>query len=224
MTRNSLWRQCQAPAARPRAFTLLELLVVMATIAVLASLLLPAMVRAKERAKVARVHGELHGVGLALDMYSDDNLGALPPVRVSCNTALATHWCEFPVELAEQHYLGRGDKPGMAANMEDVFNPEHTYKYAAPGPELLNGSPAGDFLFWAPSDTPTCASTNGQYYSSQKNSPVRWVIWSMGPQPNGAKSQDMYAPMTSRSWYRRNGEGGVIGLFATQDGTQFTTP
>ena len=191
--RNIMTRQLLHPGSRSRspggrAFTLVELLVVIAIIAILAALLLPALSRAKEKAKVARVHAELYGVGLALEMYSEDNQGRLPPVRINCNSDLATHWCEFPVELAEQHYLGRSDKPGMAANMEDVFNREHTYKYAAPGPQLLNGSPSGNYQLWVPNDSPTCASTNGQYYSTQKDSPVRWVIWSLGPQPNSAKT------------------------------------
>ena len=98
-------------------------------------------------------------------MYSEDNAGKLPPVRVNCNTDLATHWCQFPVELVEQRYLGAGSKPDMAANMEDVFNPDHTYKYAAPGPQLLNNAPGGNYQFWVPNDLPNCASTNGQYYS-----------------------------------------------------------
>ena len=47
------------------AFTLVELLVVMAVIAILASLLLPALAAAREKAKVCRVHTELYGIGLA---------------------------------------------------------------------------------------------------------------------------------------------------------------
>jgi hypothetical protein len=190
----------------------------------LAALLLPALSRAREKAKVTRAHVELYGVGLALQMYSDDTQGRLPPVRVNCNTDLATHWCEFPVELVEQHYLGPGSKPGMAANMEDVFNPNHTYKYAAPGPELLNGAPAGNYQLWVPDDVPNCSSTNGQYYSSPKDSPVRWVIWSLGPQPDSPQSQDEYAPMARRSWYCRTGGGGVIARFDTRADIQFKSP
>jgi prepilin-type N-terminal cleavage/methylation domain-containing protein len=208
----------------PVAFTLIELLVVVAIIALLAALLLPALSRAREKAKVTRAHVELYGVGLALQMYSDDTQGRLPPVRVNCNSDLATHWCEFPVELVEQHYLGPGSKPGMAANMEDVFNPNHTYKYAAPGPELLNGAPAGNYQLWVPDDLPTCASTNGQYYSNPKDSPVRWVLWRLGPRPDSPQSQDEYAPMARRSWYRRTGGGGVIARFDTRVGIQFKTP
>ena len=205
-------------------FTLVELLVVMAIIGSLASLLLPALGAAKERAKVAKVHAELYGLGLALEMYADDHEGQLPPVRVDCNTDLSTHWCQFPVELAQAGYLPRGDKPGMAANMEDVFHRGHTYKYVTPGLQLLNNSDGGNCKVWVPSDFPACASSEGQYYSSRADSPLRWVVWSMGPRPQSDRSLDSRAPVASRSWYRRVGEGGVIARIATRDAMQFKTP
>jgi type II secretory pathway pseudopilin PulG len=200
------------------------LLVIIALIAILASLLLPALARAKEKAKVTKVHAELYGVGLALEMYAEDHEGQLPPVRANCNTDLATHWCQFPVELAEEGYLARSHKPGRAANMEDVFNPGHTYKYATPGPFLLNDAPGGDYQVWVPADFPRCATISGQYYSSRTDSPLRWVLWSLGPRPSSAKTQDSRAPIANRSWYRRSGDGGVIARMATRDGMQFKTP
>ena len=102
------------------AFSLVELLVVMAIIAVLAALLLPALALGKEKAKVARAHGELHCIGLALDMYASDNGGNFPPVRVNCNTDLRLDWCELPVELANQGYLVHGPA-GLDAELQDVF-------------------------------------------------------------------------------------------------------
>ena len=216
------------PAAHGRirgaAFTLVELLVVIALIAILAGMLLPALARAKEKAKVAKVHAELYGVGLALEMYADDHEGQLPPVRVNCNSDLSTHWCQFPVELAEEGDLPQSDRPGMAACMEDVFNPGHTYKYATPGPCLLNDSSGGNYRLWVPNDFPECATNSGKYYSSRTESPARWVVWSLGPRPDSAKSQDSRAPMANRSWYRRAGDGGVIARMATHDGMQFKTP
>jgi len=214
----------RAPIPRPQAFTLIELLVVIAIVALLAAMLLPALARAKEKAKVTKAHAELYGVGLALEMYADDSDGQLPPVRVNCNTDLADHWCQFPVELADQGYLARGTRPGLAANMEDVFNPGHTYKYAAPGPQLLNDSPGTNFKLWVPNDFPEGATDAGRYYSTPKDSPVRWVLWSLGPRPDSAKSQDSHAPMAGATWYRRAGDSGVIARFASRDGTQLKTP
>jgi prepilin-type N-terminal cleavage/methylation domain-containing protein len=205
------------------AFTLVEVLVVIAIIGVLAGLLLPVLSRSRERAKVVRAHAELYGIGLALEMYSSDYDNRLPPVRVNCNSDLATHWCELPVELARQHYLSRGNQPGRDAKLLDIFNREHTYKYAAPGPQLLNGAPAGNFALWIPTNAPGTA-TAGKYFTDPKVSPVRWVVWSLGPQPNGSKSQSSYAPLSPDSWYRTAGDGGVIVRYADRDGTQFTSP
>ena len=137
---------------------------------------------------------------------------------------LSSHWCQFPVELAEEGYLPRGDQPGMAANMRDVFNPGHTYKYATPGPQILNDSPGGNYKLWVPDDFPDCATPSGKYYSTRADSPLRWVVWSVGPRPDSEKTQDSRAPIASRSWYRRAGEGGVIARMATRDGMQFKTP
>ena len=206
------------------AFTLVELLVVVAIIGVLAGLLLPALSRAREKAKAARVHAELYGIGLALEMYSADYDNKFPPVRVNCNSDLASHWCELPVELARDGYLPHGSQGGREANMEDLFNPQHTYKYAAPGPQLLNGTPGGNYALWVPTNAPTGMSGGGKYFADPKASPVRWVVWSLGPQPSSPKSQGTYAPLSSACWYRGAGDTGVIIRYADQAGTQFTNP
>ncbi|HUI07672.1 MAG TPA: type II secretion system protein [Verrucomicrobiae bacterium] len=211
------------PPDRFTAFTLVELLVVIAITGILAGLLLPALGRARERAKVARVHGELRGIGLALDMYSTDHDNKLPPVRVNCNSDLAAHWCELPVELARDHYLPHGNQGGLEADVEDVFNRQHTYKYAAPGPQLLNGAPGGNYALWAPTNAPDM-SGDGKYFTSPKDCPVRWAVWSLGPRPDSAKSLSTYAPLSSDSWYRGTGDSGVIVRYADQTGTQFTSP
>jgi len=67
---------------KPRAFTLIETLVVIAIIGVLAALLIPALARARASAAQARCAAQLHDIGQMLQMYFGENHNTLPKLNM----------------------------------------------------------------------------------------------------------------------------------------------
>jgi prepilin-type N-terminal cleavage/methylation domain-containing protein/prepilin-type processing-associated H-X9-DG protein len=76
-----------------RAFTLLELLVVIAIIAILAALLLPALSRAKQHAQGVICMNNGHQMMMALHLYTGDNHEFFPPNPDDGNTIPGYNWC-----------------------------------------------------------------------------------------------------------------------------------
>lgn len=72
-------RIVRPPTPRPRAFTLVELLIVVAIIAILAAIAIPNFLEAQTRSKVARVKADMRSIATAMEAYAVDyNKYAIP--------------------------------------------------------------------------------------------------------------------------------------------------
>lgn len=120
---------------RPLAFTLVELLVVMAIISILAAMLLPALSSAKEKARSVICLSNMKQIGIALNIYSDDHSDLLIPAEYEPRNGAGFHE-GWPAILYTAKYL-----PGLRSP---------TY-YSVP---------AGNSVFRCPSGLPEVYQSN----------------------------------------------------------------
>ncbi len=96
-----------------RAFTLIELLVVISIIGVLSALLLPVLVRDKEKAQGIACMSNSRQLALAMQLYAHDYQDLFPPNPDDSNTMDGYNWCPGNVSGGFA-----GTPPGP-----DTFNP-----------------------------------------------------------------------------------------------------
>jgi prepilin-type N-terminal cleavage/methylation domain-containing protein/prepilin-type processing-associated H-X9-DG protein len=88
-----------------RAFTLIELLVVIAIIAILASLLFPAVVKAKARSKSIACLNNLRQLGIALHGYASENDDYFPPEGTGTSLNSQVGWyIALPKQMSQPTY------------------------------------------------------------------------------------------------------------------------
>ncbi len=207
----------------PKAFTLIEVLIVLAVVALLASLLVPAALTARKMARISTAHADLRTLTVAMTIYRKDHDSQLPPTRLSCASRTAY---ELPVELIG-YVPGREENGLKKVHMPDPFSPEATYLYRAPGPGLLNEytlvEDAG--TLWIPDEMDSYDPGPGRYYRDPRTSPIRYAFWSAGPDPADEKlDQPGRLPIPRWSWLRGSGDTGVITHFEGKYGNVTQSP
>ena len=206
-------RKIPAAVAAP-AFSLVELLVVVAVLGLLITILAPALARARLLAKVTKAKAELANIATALEVYHNHHQ-AYPPARTYCeygDTVKAPDWAELPIELARGGYLPAAPPEGnMTVEAEDPFNPGRTYKYLAPGLGFHNG--AGTYIgLWVPENFPHGDSSKGKDYSNPDDSPVMYVLWSVGTLGDIGywNALARHHPLNPQEWFPGKDEKGII--------------
>ncbi len=107
-----------------KAFTLIELLVVISIIALLVSILMPALGRAKEQAKRTICATNLHSTYVGLTAYAGDYDDRIVPMHHSWS--LAPHWSRYavnPTKSVSFNYI----QLGLLYETRAITNPEVFY-------------------------------------------------------------------------------------------------
>jgi prepilin-type N-terminal cleavage/methylation domain-containing protein/prepilin-type processing-associated H-X9-DG protein len=200
-------------------FTLIELLVVIAIIAILASLLLPALSRARDFMKLSACSNNLRQIGLALHSYSDDGNGYLPCIRtyaMGWDSALA------PDYIAVK-YSAAGPFSSLCWRKGQVAQP-----FICPGACSPEESPSGPGTFRDYFGTAVGPYSSGLYAPTYVNGPSYEVAgatastymggWLIGT-PYAGDVSEQYRPLLKvnpssaimgESNYMRSDGGGIV--------------
>lgn len=173
-----------------RAFTIIEMLVVIAIIAVLIGLLLPALSSAREKASVTQDMNNLRQIGLATQMYLNDNDGAFfkptangPAWPGILNAKYITNWKTFlsPFDKnafvddvaqarvsygMNQNATSTGVNGGPALLADQTTNPSAFIVYAAvpdrATPLHFSGTAAAPIALTKPAASPAYGTNNNR--------------------------------------------------------------
>lgn len=148
-----------------KAFTLIELLIVVAIIGILAAIAVPNFLNAQIRAKVANCEADMRSLATALEMYRLDN-NIYPPTPVTDANNRLLRLSKLTTPIAYMSSVPQDPfRKGINPENWDIFNPTDS-TYPLWDPPTVRGKQGGqDF----------------RYFPRLKTAREAWVLHGAGP-------------------------------------------
>lgn len=199
-----------------RAFTLIELLIVVAIIAILAAIAVPNFLEAQTRAKVSRAKADLRSLHLAVESYFVDNNRY--PYSESINASIWMPAGGSPRLNPQNHEVGGLTSPiaYITTIPDDPFKHRVVDNSGVPtaltaplymeiaGFGYLNGVKLNDRASAVPNDangTLNGSSTTNILATDSSSTPARYILYALGPDLSPhVNPEDGGPPVTTSRW------------------------
>ena len=158
---------------KTKAFTLIELLIVVAIIAILAAIAVPNFLEAQIRSKVSRARADMRTMATALESYYVDNnqypAWAAYGSTIGANLTVSVDYGKIPTTVTEYDMRSWAVNPDPATDYMWTLSTPLGYITSYPG-DSFSPLPGGTF----------------GYYTDPTQ--IGWVIYSPGPDSDGGSS------------------------------------